>query len=79
MNDSANTLSMQMMLNQTMLTRTLAEEVDKCPPNGSYYCHTKCSLHRVHYRLSIDVLYSRSLRLLNKVNLHSNNTTVSNN
>ena len=35
MNDSANTLSMQMMLNQTMLTRTLAEEVDKCPPNGS--------------------------------------------
>ena len=50
MNDSANTLSMQMMLNQTMLTRTLAEEVDKCPPNGGY-CHTKfkCSLHRVHY------------------------------
>ena len=32
MNDSANTLSM--MLNQTMLTRTLAEEVDKSPPNG---------------------------------------------
>ena len=32
MNDSANTLSM--MLHQTMLTRTLAEEVDKCPPNG---------------------------------------------
>ena len=42
MNDSANTLSMQMMLNQTILTRTLAEEVDKC----SHYCHTKfkCAL-----------------------------------
>ena len=25
MNDSANTLSMQMMLNQTMLTRTLGD------------------------------------------------------
>ena len=48
MNNSANTLSMQ-MLNLTILTRTLAEEVDKGPPNGGYYCHIKfkCSLHRV--------------------------------
>ena len=49
MNNSANTLSTQ-MLNQTILMKILAEEVEKCPPNGGY-CHTKfkCSLHRVHY------------------------------
>ena len=42
-NNSANTLSMQMMLNQTMLMRTLAKEVDKCPPNGGH-CRTKVSV-----------------------------------
>ena len=43
MNDSTNTLSVQMMLNQTMLMRSLAEAVDKCPPNGGY-CRTKVSV-----------------------------------
>ena len=45
MNDSANTLSMQMMLNQTMLTRTLAEEVDKCPPNEVIIVILSLSVH----------------------------------
>ena len=43
MNNSTNTLSMQMMLNQTMLMRSLTEAVDKCPPNGGY-CRTKVSV-----------------------------------
>ena len=44
MNNSANTLSMQ-MLNLTILTRTLAEEVDKGPPNEVIIIILSLSVH----------------------------------
>ena len=44
MNNSANTLSMQ-MLNRTMLMRTLAEEVDKCLPNEVIIVILSLSVH----------------------------------